>query len=380
MLICSKRSKQFFWTLLLLCGFLLARDTLAIEYGGVGGRPAYPRSDNPRTDSIFVHTLEPGQVQQEGVLLVNNTEEVKTLLVYAVDSVVSSGGAFACRQKSEPQEGVGAWVLLGEEEVTLASGGNKIIPFTISVPPNASAGEQNGCIIIQEKKEKDPNQTGVSLSFRTGLRIAVTVPGELVRQLEIVGLTVEKNNGMVVYKPAVRNTGNVSIDTTVKVRTQHFLNLENSEHGGQYPILRGEVSDWNFELKNFFLGGFYKATLSVFYEAGNNIEIGKETGENILVIEGPSQWFFVPPTFWAFVIELLILVVIVFIIFSYWMFKKRARWVKDSWVSYNIKPNDDIKTLANRFDVSWKLLAKANKITAPYTLKTGAKIQVPPKK
>ncbi len=37
----------------------------AIEYGGFGGRPAYPREDNARTESIFIHTLEPGITQKE---------------------------------------------------------------------------------------------------------------------------------------------------------------------------------------------------------------------------------------------------------------------------------------------------------------------------
>lgn len=37
----------------------------AIEYGGSGGKPAYPRPDNKRTESIFIHTLEPGQEQKE---------------------------------------------------------------------------------------------------------------------------------------------------------------------------------------------------------------------------------------------------------------------------------------------------------------------------
>jgi hypothetical protein len=37
----------------------------AIEYGGFGGRPAFPRENNARTESIFIHTLEPGVTQKE---------------------------------------------------------------------------------------------------------------------------------------------------------------------------------------------------------------------------------------------------------------------------------------------------------------------------
>ena len=95
--------------LLLLTNVLFAR---AIEYGGIGGRPAYPRPDNPRTDSIFVHNVEAGQIIEEGVRAINNTQEIKTLLIYAADSTPSSGGGFACKQLLEEQKGVGTWIAL----------------------------------------------------------------------------------------------------------------------------------------------------------------------------------------------------------------------------------------------------------------------------
>lgn len=46
----------------LMCASL---SVSAIEYGGFGGRPAFPREDNARTESIFIHTLEPGITQKE---------------------------------------------------------------------------------------------------------------------------------------------------------------------------------------------------------------------------------------------------------------------------------------------------------------------------
>ncbi len=385
MLICCEKRRQFFWLNLsslaiILFSQLIAGGAEAIEYGGIGGRPAYPRADNPRTESIFIHTLEPGEIKEEGVSLVNNTSETKTLLVYAVDSVVSSGGAFACRQQSEPQESVGAWIMLGEGEVILEPSTNRTIPFTIAVPQNASAGEHNGCIVVQEKKEKDPGQTGVSLSFRTGLRVAVTVPGDITRKLEIAGFKIEKNGGSVVYHPSVKNIGNVSIDADVKIATAHFLSLENSEYGGQYPILRDELSDWNFEVKKPFWGGFYRAAMTVEYEEGIQVEIGKENGNNKIVLVGPSAWYFVPPTFWAFLIELSVLFLIIFLILACCWYHKRKKWIRKNWVDYTVKANEDIRILAAKFSVSWKLLAKTNKISAPYTLSSGLRIKVPPKK
>jgi tripartite-type tricarboxylate transporter receptor subunit TctC len=120
--------------------------------------------------------LEPGSEKIEGVRVINNTVEKKTLLVYVADSTPSTGGAFACKQFSEEKKDVGAWVTLTKTEVTLNPNSNEIIPFTIKAPANVSVGEHNGCILIQEKKESVKGQAGVSLSVRTGIRLAITIP------------------------------------------------------------------------------------------------------------------------------------------------------------------------------------------------------------
>lgn len=43
-----------------------------------------------------------------------------------------------------------------------------------------------------------------------------------------------------------------------------------------------------------------------------------------------------------------------------------------------MKSGEDINSLAKRFDVYWKLLAKVNKLEQPYELKSKDKIKVTP--
>ncbi|MEA3344153.1 MAG: LysM peptidoglycan-binding domain-containing protein [Patescibacteria group bacterium] len=382
---CYKK-KQFIWNyfaiFIVLIGItIFVNSALATEYGGIGGRPAYPRSDNPRTESIFIHTLEPSAIQEEGILLVNNTEEQKTLQVYAVDSMVSSGGAFACKQMAEPKNDVGSWIELEELEVTLDSGTSEIVPFTITVPQNASVGEHNGCIVIQEKKEKVEGQTGMTLSFRTGLRVAITIPGQITRKLEITGFSIEsQKDGGFLLQPSVKNLGNVSIDADVQVVTRHLFGLTKIKHGGKFPILRGETSNWNFEFKKPFWGGWYQSSFALEYGEDLGTEIGKETGKQEIRLEKPSVWFFSVPKPLALAIEIIILLLIGFSGFLFWLSKKRKKWIKENWVEYKIKSSEDINSLAKRFDVSWKLLAKVNKLKPPYALNPGQKIKTPPSK
>ncbi|MDD5251430.1 MAG: LysM peptidoglycan-binding domain-containing protein [Patescibacteria group bacterium] len=356
----------------------------AIEYGDFGGRPAYPRADNPRTESIFVHTLNPGDIKEEGVLVVNNSTARKTILVYAVDSTPATDGAFACEQLAETKDDVGAWITLAKSEVTLDSGTNEVVPFTIAVPGNASVGEHNGCIITQEKVEKPDNKSGVSLSFRTGLRVAITIPGELERKLEIAGFVVTpRNDGGFLLQPKVKNLGNVSIDADVRVVTKYFFGSTLITHGGQYPILRGDTSDWNFELKKPFWGGWYRSVFTVEYDGNPEAGVGVKSGKNLTLLEGPMVWFFSTPTTAGMAIEGAVLLLIAIILVLCWLSRRRKNWIKKNWVEYEIKSGEsgeDVKSLAERFGTSWKLVVKANNLQPPYALQPGQKIKVPPAK
>jgi len=360
---------------------LVGLPVQAVEYGGIGGRPAYPREDNPRTESIFVHTVTPSEVVEEGVKVINNTPDTKTLEVYAVDSAVSSGGAFACEQIANEQTGVGTWVTMEKHEVTLGSLTSEVVPFQINVPENASVGEHNGCIIIQEKKAKTEAGTtnGIQLSFRTGLRIALLVPGDVERNLQIVGLAMtSKDNGDWRISPSVMNTGNVSIDADVAVVASYFFGKTLHTFGGQYPILRGQTSEWNFDLVKPFWGGWYKAAMQVTYDANPEAGVGTQSGKELTVLEGPVVWFFSYPTVGALIIEIAVLLVLAVLLLLFLLKLKRCRWIRTAWVQYIVAEGDNIRSVADKHNISWKLLARANQLKPPYTLSAGEKIKVPP--
>lgn len=358
--------------------FVHVQSAHAIEYGGLGGRPAFPRLDNTRTESIFIHTLEKGSVQEEGVRVINNTPDRKTVIVYAADSTPSTGGAFACKQFSEEKTDVGSWIELEKNEVVLDPGTNEVIPFMITVPQNADVGEHNGCILIQEKKTEDNNNPGVNLSFRTGLRVAITIPGEIVRKLEIVEFRVSNNN-VLSFHSEVKNTGNVSIDADVRVVTSYLWGQTYFEHGGQYPVLSGNTSDWIFELRKPFWGGIYKSKLTVEYNENPNDELGVEAKGTMKKLESSEKVFFVFPDTKALAIEVAIFVVILALIVRIIISIKQNILINKNWAVYRVRSEEDIKSVAEKFDISWQLLVKVNKLKPPYVLETGNKIKVPPK-
>lgn len=73
-------------TLIISLLALSTASAFAIEYSGIGGIPAYPKEDNPRSESIFIYENAPGSVVEDGVVVINNTQDKKTILVYATDT------------------------------------------------------------------------------------------------------------------------------------------------------------------------------------------------------------------------------------------------------------------------------------------------------
>jgi WxL Interacting Protein, peptidoglycan binding domain/LysM domain len=352
----------------------------AVGYGGVGGRPAHPQTDNPRTKSIFIYALKDGRSASDGVTIYNNTNKRQTISVVPVDSVLSSGGSFACAQNSEPKKDVGAWIKLQTSEVTLSANSSKTVPFTVTVPQNADVGEHDGCIAIQaDSATKPTSKSGVLLSFRSAIRVVVTIPGKIVKKLTLnsIGIDHLKNDDYVI-SPVAQNEGNVSLDTDVQIKLASIFGPTIGTKGGTYPVLPRSKATWNFEYKHPFWGGWYHAYTTATYNSNPTAELGVDQGAS-KTVKLTSTVFFVAPTGWGGLIEALIVLALVA---AGWFFLKKQRdirHIREHWIDYKAKKDDDIKSVAAAHHTSWKKLVRVNKIKPPYDLHKDQKLKVPPK-
>lgn len=302
---------SFSFGLLIILNSGFTNSVLAIEYGGIGGRPAYPRADTPRSESIFIHNIVEGQTIEEGLKVINNTNEQKTLIIYATDETPSTDGGFACKQFAEEQAHVGSWIKLTKTELTLKPQSYEIVPFTINIPASVDVGEHNGCMVIQEKK-LETTEAGLNLAIRTALRVALTLPGEIIRQLSLVNFEViEKDSETYNFKPTVSNTGNVSIDTDIKVYLKDVFNRDLVEYGGKYSVFKNNPLSLNFEYHKFFWGGLYSAQSVVTYN----------DGEKDILLTSDIETFFSFPHQNAIIIE--------FIVLSSFLILIRVKFVKN---------------------------------------------------
>lgn len=150
------------------------------------------------------------------------------------------------------------------------------------------------------------------------------------------------------------------------------------KHGGQYPILRGDTSDWSFELKKPFWGGLYRSQFTISYDNSKEASVGVQTNKELVTLESPTLWFWSMPTWAGLAIEIIVLLSILAIVYLVHLSQKRKQWIRLQWIPQTLCDQTDIVDLARLHNVSWKLLAKANQLKPPYTLKKGDVLRVPP--
>lgn len=355
----------------------------AVESGGVGGKPAYPRADNPRSRSIFIYELDPSEKASDGVRIFNNTSEAQTVSIYAVDSELSSGGAFACKQAVDKKEDVGSWIKLGKDEVKVAPNDSVVVPFTITAPSKVEVGEHNGCIAMQAASQtaSETSTGGVQLSFRSAIRVAVNVPGNIVKKINIEDISLSPSgNGKYVLMPTVHNSGNVSLDTDVTASLVSVFGSSVATATGDYPVLSGSKTSWNFEVDRPFWGGLYRANVSIAYNADPAAQLGASANGDLETQSRTSGLVFIMPQPAAAAIEFLGLLIVMAIVAFIIRRMRHKRHVKRHWKTYTVKEGETLDQLADHHDVSWKRIAKANSLKAPYALREGQKVRLPVRK
>jgi len=351
----------------------------AIEQAGIGARPANPDPQNPRTSSIFIYEIDSGEQVSDGVVVSNASDEEKTIEVYATDAQTTNTGSFACRQQSEAVEETGSWIQLAEDEVTLEPRSQIVVDFDVIVPPSSEVGEYNACIAVAEVgAPQQRGEGGVALRFRSALRLVVTVPGDILKELSFEGVTLDQgSNGEYAITAALQNTGNVSLDTKVATSLRGIFGTLD-ENGGTFPVLRDDSLSLRFGVDRPFWGGFYRAEASAEYDSNPESRIGSLSNEeNLETIESVGDWVFIAPTRTALYIILGISLLLLAILMT-WLYRSGKIFKRGKgWSEHRVDEGEDLQTIAADYGVSWRELARVNKMKAPYTVRPGAKIRVP---
>lgn len=374
--------------------------------GGVGGRPANPDPDNPRTQSIFIFTLKPGESKSDQLYLSNGGDTDETVDLYAVDGTVSNTGAYTCKQEVEPRTDIGNAIKLTQNEVTVPANGNMLVDFTLTLPQKIDVGEHDGCIVIQKKNDEGQATGSIRVHTRTAVRVVVLVPGSIHREVTVSNLKAASSykkgtstqTGLQVSLD-LNNKGNVSADVAVNVHLRDVFGNEVHAPGassaktffnGQYPVIADSTFTANYDAEfQPFFGGWYKVSADIAYnkQAGT---FGVDTSGDILRSESEEVTIFYWPSIWFLLI--LGLLALAAISFAAWKILQKRQTPKRErhapkhaadkmlWGPYEVKEGDTLKRLAEKAGVEPGKIAVLNKLRAPYRLEPGQTIYMPRKR
>lgn len=373
-------SKKYFRICALLvvvsCAFmtavLFAGASSAIN-GTVGGRPANPDSNNLRTSSIFIYTTEAGKSAQDAVTVVNSTDKTQTVELYVVDAAISNTGAFTCKQRVEAASGVGSWIALSSTEVSVPAQSKKNVDFSLNVPESSDVGEHNGCIIIQPKNDDGEVVGNVRIRTRSAIRVAVTIPGDLRKNVTIDEYTIDVSGESQKYYLKLKNTGNVSADIDSKVELKNIFGGLVYKNGGGYPIIANNILELRFSnAKHPFWGGWYTASASISYDKEPG-SFGTVNKNNLITKRAENKIVYIAPHPIATgIYTILLIALLAGVILLY-----RRRTIGKNWHHHTVKQNETLESIAQDRSTSWKKLARANNLHAPYGIHAGDKLKVP---
>ena len=207
-----------------ITGVVTAPEALAADNGQWSVYPIQPAG---RTDRVnYLLEVAAGGTYRDAVTLVNKTSNLLVLELWAADAANSNAGGFAPRDQGKPNNGVGSWVKLSIDKVIIPPKAEKTVPFTMTVPRNATPGDHIGAVMAVApfiRGQFPAGGTVLSARYSVGTRVYVRVAGTLTSQLAVkdVQLDVTKKaifpfiqHGTGFIRYTVVNTGNTVLRPT----------------------------------------------------------------------------------------------------------------------------------------------------------------------
>lgn len=159
--------------------------------------------------SSFSYNVNPGGSAKDAMVVANRGKTPLTLGVYTADGFTTGTGQLDLQGQDKKQTGIGAWVSAGTPTVVVPPGKTASVPFTVSVPANATPGDYAGGIVTSLTQPSD--DPGINVERRLGIRIKLRVGGALTPALAIEDLRVSWSglvNGDATVDFTVHNSGN----------------------------------------------------------------------------------------------------------------------------------------------------------------------------
>ncbi|MEU5553747.1 DUF916 domain-containing protein [Micromonospora sp. NPDC047793] len=177
------------------------------------------------------HTLDPGQVMTEHLAVRNFSDSSVVFSLKAADGYLTDKGRFNMLPSNETSVDGGTWIDV-QEQVTVGAKQTKVVPFTITVPENATPGDHPAGIAATV------TSTGgtVAVESRVGFRVMMRASGTITASLAVDGLSATYtpswnpfSGGTVEVSYTATNNGNVTVTGSGDVAVRELFGLTGRE-------------------------------------------------------------------------------------------------------------------------------------------------------
>lgn len=192
---------------------------------GIAAAPAAQGLPDGRVRFSF--SVAPGQKVDDQLLVRNHGSADQTFDVYATDAFDTPDGAFALLDGAAAPSGAGSWVAFQDGSRTtklqLAAGAQALVPFTVTVPAGAAAGDHAGGIVVSSAAGNVDRRLATRLYVRVG---GTVTPALVVRSLHLS----QPVGGNPFAAPAtitavVANTGDVALSARAEASVRSWFGL-----------------------------------------------------------------------------------------------------------------------------------------------------------
>lgn len=258
-----------------------AQDGQAGQPRTWGVQPA--SKEGPSTRAAFTYDAAPGETISDAVRIANFSDRPLTLSVYATDAFNTDEGTFDVLAADAQPDDVGSWVQLERTEVTLEARASTDIPFTLTVPANASPGDHAGGIVASLATDAvDGAGNKVKVDNRVGSRIYLRVDGPLRPELTVTeldltydGTTSPIGKGKAEVRYTIENTGNARLSAEQALTLSGPFGLASTEvELDDVPeLLPGSTLQLRAPATEVFPAGRLTAELELMPKAADDVDV-----------------------------------------------------------------------------------------------------------
>ncbi|MBF4461197.1 MULTISPECIES: WxL protein peptidoglycan domain-containing protein [unclassified Rathayibacter] len=162
--------------------------------------------------------LDPGTKAEQQAAVRNLSATSVTFSIVAADGYFTDKGRFNMLSSDQKSVDAGTWIS-APGSITVEPGGTGIVPFTVTVPQNATPGDHAAGIAASVRSaNQTPGGSSVGVESRIGFRVMTRVKGDLTPALSIENVASDYRLSWNPFEPGslslvadVVNTGNVRL-------------------------------------------------------------------------------------------------------------------------------------------------------------------------